>query len=168
MGIVDVMSENQKTKRLMFESYNGMSRPAMFWNIPIMPMVGLLMGGLIFGVIGTALLSWIWGLVFLFPFAAALIALRLLCSIDGQYLRRVRFACRRMLLNLKYGKPLLLTPFNPTWSQFYGKRFSQTRYASGGEGAAAGVSGRQLHDYSGRQPDREPGPAEGDLTRDTQ
>ncbi|RMN11666.1 hypothetical protein [Pseudomonas syringae group genomosp. 3] len=35
----------------------------MFWNIPIMPMVGLLMGGLVFGVAVTFLLSWVWGLV---------------------------------------------------------------------------------------------------------
>lgn len=39
------MAGNDALKQLTFESYNGMSRPAMFWSIPIMPMVGLLMGG---------------------------------------------------------------------------------------------------------------------------
>jgi hypothetical protein len=126
------------------------------------------MGGIIFGVIGTALLSWIWGLVFLLPFAGALVALRLLCSIDGQYLRRVKFAFRRIRLNLKYGKPLLLTPFNPNWSQFYGKRFSQQRYVGGSESASAEVSGGRLHDDTGRESARELNPTQGDFSRDAQ
>ncbi|MGP5367256.1 VirB3 family type IV secretion system protein [Pseudomonas helleri] len=154
--------------KLMFESYNGMSRPAMFLNIPIMPMVGLLMGGLIAGVTGTALLSWIWGLMFLFPFFAALVALRLLCSIDVQYLRRVRFALRRIRLNFKYGRPLLLTPFNPNWSKFYGKRFSQQRYARRSESTTTAVSGGRLHDDPGGEPAGERDPAQGDFPRDPQ
>lgn len=164
------MSDNPapKKQKLMFESYNGMSRPAMFWNIPIMPMVGLLMGGLIAGVLGTALLSWIWGLVFLLPFVGSLIALRLLCSIDGQYLRRVQFACRRIRLNLKYGRPLLLTPFNPNWSKFYGKRFSQQRYVGRRESASTEVSGGRLHDDSGGEPTCEPDSAQGNLSRNPQ
>jgi len=39
------MSDDVPLKKLRFESYNAMSRPAMQWGIPIMPMVGLLMGG---------------------------------------------------------------------------------------------------------------------------
>lgn len=54
----------------------------MFWNIPIMPMVGLLMGGLVFGVAATFLLSWVWGLVAASPFLIALIALRVVGLID--------------------------------------------------------------------------------------
>ena len=164
------MSDNPtpKPQKLMFQSFNGMSRPAMSWNIPIMPMVGLLMGGLIAGVIGTALLSWVWGLVFALPFATALIALRLLCSIDPQYLRRVRFALRRLWLNFKYGRPLLLTPFNPNWSKFYGKRFSQQRYARRSEGASTALSGGRLHDDPGGEPPGERDPAQGDFTRNAQ
>ncbi|RML89679.1 VirB3 family type IV secretion system protein, partial [Pseudomonas savastanoi] len=118
------MAGNEVLKKLTFESYNAMSRPAMFWNIPIMPMVGLLMGGLVFGVAATFLLSWVWGLVAASPFLIALIALRVVGLIDPQYLRRIRFARRRLWLSLKYGKPLLLTPFNPQWNEFYGARFS--------------------------------------------
>lgn len=139
------MAGNDALKKLKFESYNGMSRPAMFWSIPIMPMVGLLMGGLVCGIAGTVLLSWVWGLIFLAPFLIALIAFRFICLIDAQYLRRVRFAVRRLTMNLKYGKPLLHTPFNPRWSEFYGARFSQTRHAAGGESAAAALSRPRAH-----------------------
>ena len=139
------MAGNDALKKLKFESYNGMSRPAMFWSIPIMPMVGLLMGGLVCGIAGTVLLSWVWGLIFLAPFLIALIAFRFICLIEAQYLRRVRFAGRRLRLNLTYGKPLLQTPFNPRWSEFYGARFSQTRHAVGGESAAVALSRPRAH-----------------------
>lgn len=133
------MATSKALKQLVFESYNGMNRPAMYWGIPIMPMVVLFMGGLILGIGGTALLSWVWGLVFAAPFLITLLALRFLCAMDGQYLRRVRFAWRRIALNLKYGKQLLLTPSNPNWSRFYGHRFSQQRYASRGEDSSSEI-----------------------------
>ncbi len=157
------MSGNPALKKLIFESYNGMSRPAMFWNIPIMPMVVLLMGGLVCGIVGTVLLTWVWGLIFLSPFAAMLVALRFLCAIDGQYLRRVLFAWRRIQLNFTYGKPLLLTPFNPHWSQFYAKRFSQQRYAGRSESASASISGGRADGHPAGQPPGQPDPAQGNL-----
>jgi MFS family permease len=122
------MSANEPQKKLIFESYNAMSRPAMQGGIPIMPLVGLLMGGLVCGVAGTALLSWVWGLLFVAPFAGALAALRFFCATDALYPRRLWRSWRRIRLNWKYGKRLLLTPFNPNWSQFYGKRFAQRRF----------------------------------------
>ncbi|RMM20235.1 VirB3 family type IV secretion system protein [Pseudomonas syringae] len=76
------MAGNEVLKKEVSPSYNAMSRPAMFWNIPIMPMVGLLMGGLVFGVAATFLLSWVWGLVAASPFLIALIALRVVGLID--------------------------------------------------------------------------------------
>ncbi|WP_230848266.1 conjugal transfer protein, partial [Pseudomonas savastanoi] len=106
------------------------------------------------------------GLVAASPFLIALIALRVAGLIDPQYLRRVRFAQRRLWLNFKYGKPLLLTPFNPRWSKFYGARFSQKRYASGGESAADGLSGGRAHDNPVRQSPSKPDPAQGGLSRD--
>lgn len=144
------MAGNEALKKLKFESYNGMSRPAMFWNIPIMPMVGLLMGGLICGIAGTVVLSWVWGLIFLAPFLIALIAFRFICLIDPQYLRRVLFAYRRLRSNLAYGKPLLQTPLNPQWSAFYGERFSQTRHALGSESAATALSRPRTHGDAAR------------------
>jgi len=135
------MAGNEALKQVICESYNAMSRPAMFWNIPIMPMVGLLMGGLVFGIAATTLLSWVWGLCAAAPFLVVLIALRVVGLIDPQYLRRIRFALRRFKMNRKYGKPLLLTSFNPQWSKFYGARFSQKRYALERESAADALSG---------------------------
>jgi hypothetical protein len=162
------MSDNSALKKLIFESYNGMSRPAMFWSIPIMPMVGMVLGGVVCWGAGTALFNWVWGLIFATPFAAALVALRILCMIDAQYLRRVLFACRRLNLNLRYGRPLLLTPFNPNWSRFYGQRFSQQRYAGGGESASAALSGGREDGYAAGQPLGEHDQAQGRLPRDPQ
>lgn len=137
-------------KKVLFESYNAMSRPAMFFEIPIMPMLGLLLGGIVtFGSI-TALLGWVWGLAFSFPFLAALLALRIMSSIDPRYMTRVWFAIRRLILNLKYGKHLLLTSFNPRWSKYYGRRFSQKRYVSGGDGSADEVSRPPQHGDASR------------------
>lgn len=139
------MAANDALKKMIFPSYNGMSRPAMYMNIPIMPMVGLLMGGLIFGIAATALLSWVWGLVIASLFLSALVALRFICLIDPQYLRRVRFALRRLKLNFTYGKPLLLTSFNPRWSEFYAERFSQTCIAARSEGVGDEVPRARAH-----------------------
>lgn len=119
-------------KPLLFDSYNAMSRPATHWGIPIMPMLCLVMSALTAFGVGAAVISWVWGLAFAFPFLLALLALRLITSIDDRYLRRIRFALRRIRRNLKFGKNLLLTPYNPKWSHYYGRRFSQKRYVSGG------------------------------------
>lgn len=139
------MAANDALKQLIFPSYNAMSRPAMYWSIPIMPLVGLLMGALIFGIAATALLSWVWGLAIAGLFLSALVALRFLCLLDAQYLRRVRFVLRRLKLNITYGKPLLLTPFNPRWSEFYAERFSKTRIAARSESAGTEVSRARAH-----------------------
>jgi len=137
-------------KRLLFDSYNAMSRPAMHWGIPIMPMIALFMGGLVSGGAAAAVFSWEWGLAFAFPFLVALLALRLITSIDDRYFRRIRFAFRRMRLNLTHGKQLLLTPFNPKWSQYYGRRFAQQRYVARGDSSSDGVSRSREHGDSSR------------------
>lgn len=137
-------------EKLLYDSYNAMSRPAMQWGIPIMPMIGLVMGALLSFGLGTALISWGWGVVFAFPFAVSLMALRFMSSIDDRYLRRVRFAFRRLRLNLVYGKQLLLTPFNPKWSQYYGRRYSQQRHASGSDRPVNGVSRTRTHGDAAR------------------
>ncbi|MFJ7316422.1 VirB3 family type IV secretion system protein [Pseudomonas sp. NPDC098747] len=132
-------------KKLLFDSYNAMSRPAMYWGIPIMPMIALIMCSLLVFGIGTAIFSLVWGLIFAFPFVIGLLALRLITSVDDRYFRRVRFGLRRLRLNLKYGKQLLLTPFNPKWSQYYGRRYSQKRYASRDIGASDALSRSRTH-----------------------
>ncbi|WP_080593291.1 VirB3 family type IV secretion system protein [Pseudomonas fluorescens] len=139
---------SSKKEKLIFESYNAMSRPAMYWGIPIMPMLGLLMGAVLSFIVGMATLSWVWGLVFAFPFVVGLLALRLITSVDDRYFRRVRFALRRLLLNLKHGKRLLLTSFNPKWSQYYGRRFAEKRYLSGRVRAANEIPRSRKHGNS--------------------
>ncbi|KPB36881.1 Conjugal transfer protein [Pseudomonas savastanoi pv. phaseolicola] len=88
--------------------------------------------------------------------------------IDPQYLRRIRFARRRLWLNLKYGKPLLLTPFNPQWSEFYGARFSHKRYAPGKESAIDALSGPRTHGDTARQSPGESDSVEGGFQRNPQ
>lgn len=153
------MAANESLKKLNFESYNAMSRPAMQWGIPIMPMVALLMGGLLSGLAGTVLLSWVWGLLGMAPFAGALATLRFICAVDAQYPRRLWWSWRRIRLNWRYGKRLLLTPYNPNWSQFYGKRFAQCRFhtapsqevhAPRGQSASAAVSRSRAHGDTAR------------------
>ncbi|MNC33148.1 hypothetical protein D3C75_815310 [compost metagenome] len=137
-------------EKLVFESYNAMSRPAMHWGIPIMPMMGMVLGALFGFGVGAALISWVWGVIFAFPFLVALLALRLITSVDDRYFRRIRFALRRVRLNLTYGKQLLLTPFNPKWSHYYGRRYSQKRYAARGSSASDGVSRPRTHGDASR------------------
>jgi hypothetical protein len=137
-------------EKLVFDSYNAMSRPAMHWGIPVMPMMGLVMGALFCFAAGAALISWVWGLIFAFPFLVALFALRLITSVDDRYFRRLRFGLRRLRLNMTYGKQLLLTPFNPKWSHYYGRRFSQQRYAARGPDASDGLSRSRTHGDASR------------------
>lgn len=137
------MSEEDKKT---FPSYNAMSRPAMFWGMPIMPMIGLFLGGVVSFIIAASLFSFVWGMVILLPFVVGLCGLRIMTSIDDRYMRRVWFAIRRLRLNMKHGKQLLLTPYNSMWSKFYAQRFSQQRFITGRkESSVDGVSGRRTH-----------------------
>lgn len=126
-------------KKKLYESYNAMSRPAMWANIPIMPLIGFLMVGLVSLGTGTVFLGLVWGTVISLPSFAALLALRIMTSVDDRYLNRVWFGFRRIILNIKYGKHLLLTSLNPMWSRYYGRRFSQKRVAAGAHGATDGI-----------------------------
>lgn len=144
------MAGNKRLQEMRFESFNGMSRPAMWWSIPIMPLVGLLMAALITGIAGTVLLSWIWGLIFAVPFLCSIVALRFICLVDHNYLRRIKFGWRRIKLNRTYGRPLLLTTINPSWSKDYAQRFSQQRYASRNEGSAAAIRSPSQHGNNAR------------------
>jgi type IV secretory pathway VirB3-like protein len=146
-------------KKLLFDSYNAMSRPAIYFGIPIMPMIVLLIGSMVGFGAATALFSWVWGLVIACPFWIALLALRLITSVDDRYFRRVRFASRRLWFNLKYGKQLLLTPFNPKWSQYYGRRFSQQRYVTRDSSSSDGLSRSRKHGVSSGESSSESDPA---------
>ncbi|MCS4315582.1 type IV secretory pathway VirB3-like protein [Pseudomonas sp. BIGb0381] len=144
------MSQEEE-KVLLYPSYNAMSRPAMFWGVPIMPLVGLFLAAVIVFVITFTLLSFVWALVALLPFVIAVCGLRIMTSIDDRYIRRVLFSVHRLWLNLKHGKQLLLTPYSPLWSQYYGKRFSQQRFIAGAVKSPVDVlSGPRTHGDSER------------------
>lgn len=117
-------------EKLSFDSYNGMSRVAMFWGVPIFPLLFCFVGILFFGVIGFTLFG-MWGGVLISPFIILVIFIRIVCEKDDKYLRRILFMVKRLFLNRKYGKNLLLTPQNPRWSLYYGRRFAQKRILSG-------------------------------------
>lgn len=134
------MAGNKKLQAMRFESYNGMSRPAMWWSIPIMPLIGLLMAALLTGIAGTVIFSWVWGIAFAFVFLSAIIALRFICLVDHNYLRRIRFGWRRIKLNQKYGRGLLLTSVNPSWSKDYAQRFAQQSTTARNKGSSAALS----------------------------
>ncbi|WP_434598655.1 VirB3 family type IV secretion system protein (plasmid) [Pseudomonas sp. R4-76] len=137
---------DDKEKKLVFPSYNAMSRPAMWAGIPIMPLVGLFLGGVIAFIAMMTVFSLVWGIVAATPFAVALCALRIMTSIDDRYTRRVRYSIHRFWLNMKYGRQLLLTPYSPLWSQSYGKRISQQRFIPGTtQSSADGVSSSPAH-----------------------
>ncbi|WP_081036964.1 VirB3 family type IV secretion system protein [Pseudomonas corrugata] len=145
------MSQEEEKKVLLYPSYNAMSRPAMFWGIPIMPLVGLFLAAVIVFVITATLLSFIWALASLLPFVVAVCGLRIMTSIDDRYVRRVRFSVHRLWLNFKHGRQLLLTPYSPLWSQYYGKRFSRQRFITGTiKSSADGVSRSRTHGDSER------------------
>lgn len=106
-----------------FTTFNGMSRPAQYWGVPIFPFAGVALASLIVGGVGIFLFSW-WGLGGLLPGGSALLAMRFMCNHDGKALSRLGYVRRRWKLNASTGKSLFLSPYNPKWSAFYGKRYA--------------------------------------------
>lgn len=117
----------------------------MWGGMPIMPLVGLFLSALVFGVITAIAISALWGLAVATPFLSALAALRFFCEKDYNYPRRIWFGFKRLLMNRKFGKELLLTPHNPNWSSIYGKRYAQQRYATGKISTDNAISRRASH-----------------------
>jgi type IV secretory pathway VirB3-like protein len=113
-------------KTLEFDSYNAMSRAATFFGIPIFPLLIGVMGTLFSLVAGFTVFGWP-GLFLATPFIVGLIFLRIISETDSKYLRRLMFMINRFWLNRRYGRSLLLTSHNPSWSKFYGRRFAQQR-----------------------------------------
>ncbi|MCY1291153.1 hypothetical protein D9M68_568880 [compost metagenome] len=124
-----------------YQTWNGMDRPANFKGVPIMPFVGLLVGSLITTGLTLAIIG-PWGGLAIVPFLLIGFAFYFFSSIDDRFMRRVVFATRRFLLSMRFGKGLIVTPQNPRWSQFYGKRFALCRHVTRGDDAADGASHR--------------------------
>lgn len=126
-------------KKLSLRTWNGRNRPALFWGVPIMPFIGLLAGVFVSFGLGALAFSWWMGALLALPFLLLMFAFYFVSALDDRYSRRVVFAIRRLLLNLQYGKGLMLAPQNPKWSQFYGKRFAIGRHVSRGNDPDSGV-----------------------------
>lgn len=149
-------AEKEKKNELVFESYNAMSRPAAWAGVPIMPLVGLMFGAMIFGVgLWVITGSILWGLVAAFPFFIAIIALRIMTNIDDRYVRRVIFGIRRIRLSMTYGRELLFTPSNPMWSNFYGRRYAEKRFTLRKVYQRDALSGSREHGDSSGEPTAE-------------
>lgn len=124
-----------------YKTWNGMDRPANFRGVPIMPLVGLLVGGLFTTGLTLAILG-PWGGLAIVPFLLIAFAFYFVSSIDDRFMRRVVFATRRFMLSTRFGKGLIVTPQNPRWSHFYGKRFALCRHVTRGDDTADGASRR--------------------------
>ncbi|MCY1440688.1 hypothetical protein D9M71_569720 [compost metagenome] len=129
-------------ERQRYRTWNGMDRPANFHGIPIMPFVGLLVGCLFTSGLGMAIFSFWVGALLAIPFLVIAFAFYFVSSLDDRFMRRVVFATRRLLLSMRFGKGLIVTPQNPKWSHFYGKRFALCRHVSRGVGSSDGASRR--------------------------
>lgn len=118
------MDQETLIRKRVCSTYNGMGREAIYWGIPIMPFAAIAMITMLITGISIFIFSF-WGLLAALPGGITLIAIRVACSLDSKALDRIAFVIRRFSLNRKYGKPLLLTPYNPKWSSFYDRRFAQ-------------------------------------------
>lgn len=113
------MSEENVT--LKYESFGGMNRVAMKWGVPYLLLLGLMFLIVVSLAAGVYLFRW-FGLLFPLPFVGMLFGVKILCSLDDQALRRLRFTLRRRSLNRAYGRHLLFTPRNPEWSKKNARR----------------------------------------------
>lgn len=121
---------NNEAKQLEFDIYNGMSRVPLFWGVPIFPLLLCFVSTLVFGMGGFSVFG-VWGSLLALPFILVGIALRIVCEKDDKYLRRLHFMLRRLRLNFRFGQSLFVTPQNPKWSQYYGRRYAKVRFSRG-------------------------------------
>lgn len=120
----------QDTEDLEFESYNGMSRVPLYWGVPVFPLLLCFVGTLLSAGVGITLFG-VWGGLLTLFFIIPGIALRIVCEKDDKYMRRLGFMVRRLRLNMKYGKSLFVSPQNPKWSSYYGRRYAKVRFSRG-------------------------------------
>lgn len=135
------MDQEIQIRKRVCPTYNGMGREAIYWGVPIMPFAAIAMITLMITLISVLLFSF-WGLLAAMPGGICLIAIRVACSLDSKALDRLAFVIRRFFLNRKYGRPLLLTPYNPNWSSFYDRRFAQKYHVARRDSEHHGVPRR--------------------------
>jgi type IV secretory pathway VirB3-like protein len=116
-------------KELSFDSYNAMGRTATYAGVPQFVLLGIIFLGIIITAIACTLFSW-YGLLALFIPVILFTVVRIACESDSRFLTRLRFMLGRYIRNMIYGRALLITPYNPRWEQFYGRRIAEKRFIS--------------------------------------
>lgn len=115
---------------LSFESYNAMGRTATYAGVPQFVLLGIVFVGIIITGISCSLFGW-YGLIALIIPVTLFTVVRIICESDSRFLTRLRFMLGRYIRNMVYGRALLITPCNPRWNQFYGRRIAQKRFITG-------------------------------------
>lgn len=114
-------------KEFSFESYNAMGRTATYAGVPQFVLLGIVFLGIIITGISCTIFDWL-GLIALIIPVTLFTVVRIVCESDSRFLTRLQFMLRRYIRNMVYGKALLITPCNPKWDQFYGRRIAQKRF----------------------------------------
>lgn len=114
---------------LSFDSYNAMGRTASYAGVPQFVLLGIIAIGIIVTGLSCTFFSW-YGLIALVIPVTLFVVVRIVCETDSRFLTRLSFMLRRYIRNMVYGRALLITPCNPRWKNFYGRRIAQERFIS--------------------------------------
>ncbi|EKT0321327.1 hypothetical protein QDF68_004129 [Klebsiella pneumoniae] len=112
---------------LSFDSYNAMGRTASYAGVPQFVLLGIVGLGIVITALSCTLFGW-YGLIALIIPVTMFVVVRIICETDSRFLTRLRFMLRRYMRNMVYGRALLITPCNPRWNNFYGRRITQERF----------------------------------------
>ncbi|WP_289347194.1 hypothetical protein [Pantoea stewartii] len=123
----------------VFDSYNAMGRTASYQGVPQFVILGILVFGIVLTGIGCVLFGW-YGLIAIIVPMILFVVVRIVCESDSRFLTRFRFMLRRYIRNMIFGRSLLITPYNPRWNQFYGRRIAQKRYLTGNKSSVDELS----------------------------
>ncbi|HCA7081280.1 TPA: hypothetical protein MX214_004482 [Citrobacter sedlakii] len=115
---------------LSFDSYNAMGRTASYAGVPQFVLLGIIGFGIAVTGLSCTLFDW-FGLIALVIPVTMFVVVRIVCETDSRFLTRLRFMLGRYVRNMVYGRALLITPCNPRWNTFYGRRIAQERFITG-------------------------------------
>lgn len=116
-----------KEQDLSFDSYNAMGRTASYAGVPQFVLLGIIGLGVFLTGLSCVFFDW-YGLIALIIPVTIFVVVRIICESDSRFLTRLMFMLRRYMRNMVYGRALLITPCNPRWTNFYGRRIAQERF----------------------------------------
>jgi len=114
-------------QELSFDSYNAMGRTASYAGVPQFVILGIVVFAILFTGLSCFIFGW-FGLIAIVVPVAMFFIVRIICETDSRFLTRLGFMLRRYIRNMVFGRAQLITPYNPRWNQFYGRRIAQERY----------------------------------------